>query len=218
VAGLTKFLYSDANGKYTLVREVKKTKSQLITRTRLFDREKTGKSLETSITVSKIGKRNNGSIAMMPSASQFFVWFDKSKYTANMKIDLKNRKLILNKKGPKTEYNYTKTFSLPKTKYICFFSQLPECILTQSLLMKSQEGKIGLSIIWDSYPFNKEQYEGMSNTPIIQAEFYFSEKTSSSLRFELDIGNQILFYHFNKKLKFEKMFWVSQGLSVSALK
>lgn len=218
LAGTTEFLYSDANGKYTLVREVKKTKSKLISRTRLFSRGKTTNSLETSVTVSRLGKRKDNSFALLPEASQFFVWFDKNKYITNLKIDRRNRKLIMHKSGPIKEDNITKKYDLPKSSYICFFSQLPECILAQNLLMKSQKGKIGISIIWDSFPFNKEQYEGMTNNPITQAEFYFSEKTSSSLRFELDIGNQIIFYHFDKKLKFEKMFWVSQGLSISAFK
>jgi hypothetical protein len=218
LTGKTEFLYSDANGKYTFVREVKKLKSQLITRTRLYNRGKRTSSLETSVTVSRVGKRKDNTVALLPEASQFFVWFDKKKYVTNLKIDRRNRKLIMHKTGPVKTDNISTKYELPKSNYICFFSQLPECVLGQGLLMKSQSGKVGISIIWDSFPFNKEQYEGMTNNPVTQAEFYFSEKMSNSLRFELDLGNQIVFYHFDKKLKFEKMFWVSQGLSISAFK
>ena len=88
----------------------------------------------------------------------------------------------------------------------------------QNILLKARKDKVLLYIIWDGYPFNSEQYEGVEDVLISQASFYYSQKQRDSLRFELDIGNQIIFYHFDKNLQFEKMFWVSQGISLTKIK
>ena len=214
-SGKDTFVLTDPSGRYFVTREVKVQNRKLISRTKVFSIENRKQSLETSVAVSKIGvskdKRNS---ALLPEASQFAVWLEKSRYTSQIRIDKNTKKFKVKTKSPEDKWNGLKLFDIPKARYFCFFSQLPDCLIMQNLLLKARQKKIPIYIIWDNFPFHSEQYEGMSKELVTLADFYYSEKDRDSLRFELDLGNQIIFYHFDRKMKFEKMFWITQGISL----
>ena len=98
--------------------------------------------------------------------------------------------------------------------FFCFFSQLPECLKEQNLLYLSAQKKVQLFVVWDNFPYHRELYEGMGTNPIISATLEISKHSKDELKYSLDIGNQIIFYHFDKKLMFKGFYWISQGISL----
>ena len=212
-----KFILTDASGKFNVERQIKVTGNKVLTRSILSNWKNSGEILEKSVTVSKSGRLRSGEYSLLPEASQFSVWFDKDRYFSQIKIDRKKRQLEILKKSPEKKWNGKEAVKAPSGKYFCFFSSLPECVISLNLLIKSRKGKIPIYLIWDSYPYYKEQYQGITGEVLSLAQFSFANMVEESLRFELDIGNQIIFYHFDKELKFEKMFWVSQGISLERI-
>ncbi len=211
------FTYSDQSGAYLLKREGKRSKNKIILRTKMLSRT-TGKELESSVVVSRLGslrdKKNKSSQALLPEISQFKVWFEKKEYFSQIKLNRNKRSLEVISKSPEKKWNFKKSYKLPKGRYICFFSQLPECMKLQNLLFHAARKKVELFVIWDNFPYHRELYDGLSQEPFVRAELELSRHDKNEVRYSLDIGNQVIFYHFDKKLRFQKMIWVSQGISV----
>lgn len=212
--GEKKFILSDSSGKYHVKRQVKISGRKLLTKTVLSNWNSPSEALEKSITSSVIGSLRTGEPSLLPFASQFSVWFDKKQYFSQLKINRKSKSISIIQKSPEAKWNGKDSKKIPAGKYYCFFSSLPECVISQNLLVLSRESKVPIYLIWDNYPYYTEQYQAMSGDIVSLVQFSFANMVDQSLRFELDIGNQIIFYHFDKELKFEKMFWVSQGISL----
>lgn len=216
--GTTSFVLNDQNGSYILKREVKTSQNKLITRTKIFSPNTTAKPLETAVTVSKIGKsKKRKEAALLPTESQFMVWLEKQKYMTRLKTDVASRKFVVDTKSPEKSMNGIKEFDIPRARYFCFFSQLPDCLAAQNLLLKARKSRVPIYIVWDSFPFHAEQYDGLTKDLITLASFYYVQKDRDSLKFELDLGNQIVIYHFDKQLKFEKLFWIAQGITMTRM-
>lgn len=207
--------YTDGNGSYAIRRDNKLSGNKLVTRNQLSTYNG-AEVLEKSITVSKVGKISGGSIAVLPESSQFEVWFSGKKYVSKIKINRNDKMAIIYMQSPEKKWNGTKTQKLNSSRIICFFSQLPECLKMQNVLIHAKDKKVPLQIIWDNYPFHIELYKGLNQELITQGAFYFSDKVDDLLRFELDIGNQIIFYHYDRALDFVKMNWVAQGITQEA--
>lgn len=215
--GMTSFEFEDGSGTYLSKREIKLSGKTVINRTKLFS-FKTMSELESSIAVSKIGIRRSKSgknvKAMLPYQSQFKVWFNKEEFLSQFEVDRMSKKLTVSVKSPESKWNYRKVYDLPKGQFFCFFSQLPECLKVQNLLFLSAKKAVAIHIIWDNHPFNSEQYENVPSEPITLGTIKLDKRVENELRYTLDIGNQVIFYHFNKNLEFAKMFWISQGMSL----
>ena len=216
-SSIQEFRYTDFSGIYNLKREVKLDKGKLITRVKLFSGSD---ELESTVSVSKFGSSSKSSNKyLLPSISQFKVWFNKKEYFSQIKIDRKTRKLEVLMKSPDEKWQGKKEFDLPKTSYICFFSQIPECLKSQELLLKAARGDLGLYIIWDNYPYQLEQFNEVPSAPFFYATVKLDGYEKNIVKYTLDIGNQIVSFHFDKNLKYTRMFWVSQGISsISSLK
>lgn len=209
--------YSDHSGSYTLKKELKRSKNRLISRVKLIS--KVGlKVLESQVSVSKIGsiktKTKENVQALLPEISQFKVWFNKKEYFSQIKINRKKMILEVTTKSPEKQWNNTKTYPIPKGKYFCFFSQMTDCLKMQNLLYLAGKKKVEVFVIWDNFPYHNEQYEGLSSEPFTLATFELGQHNNKELKYTLDLGNQVIFYHFNRKLELAKMFWVSQGISL----
>lgn len=210
------YFYQDSSGRYKMKRELRTKGNKIILRSQLFSIKGSTLPLEKSITVSTVGyvSKNKDDIRVLPSRAQFDVWFEKKRFTSQFALYRKQRKLYISLRSPEKQWSGDKEFSLPRGKYFCFFSQLPECIEIQGLLFKARNKRVPIQVIWDSYPYHTEQYDGVDSEPIVSADLYLTDSDKNELKYALDIGNQIIFFHFNKKLKFERMFWVSQGISL----
>lgn len=218
IPGTQKFILTDGSGKFQVERQVKISGKKILTRSTISSVNNPKVALEKSITSSFLGSLRNGDRSLLPVASQFSVWFDKNLFFSQLKVDRKNKTVEIIKKSPEAKWNGKETKKVPAGKYYCFFSSLPECVISQNILLKSRDKKVPIYLIWDSFPFYVEQYQGVSGQLLSLTQFSFSNMVSNSLRFELDIGGQIIFYHFDKKLQFEKMFWVSQGISLERVR
>jgi hypothetical protein len=211
------FRYTDFSGVYSMKREIKLDQGKLISRVKIFSGSK---ELESTVSVSKFGKSSKSNNKyLLPSISQFKVWFNKKEYFSQIKIDRKTRKLEVLMKSPEKKWQGKEDFTLPKTSYICFFSQIPECLKSQNLLLKAARGDLGLYIIWDNYPYQLEQFSEVPAKPFFYAKVKLDGYEKNIVKYTLDIGNQIISFHFDKNLKYNRMFWVSQGISsISSLK
>jgi hypothetical protein len=210
---ITEFLLTDATGSYKVTREFKTVSNKIITRVKLYGSQSSDE-LESTISVSSLGyskKNNEKQILLRPDAAQFKVWYNKEQYSSS--ISIKGRRLISKKLKPDSSKATLNTYDIPKGRYYCFFNQFAECAKAQNLLLKAKNKKVSIYIIWDNYPYHTDQYEGVSPSPFVLADFLLSDSTKDELKFSLDLGNQIIFYHYDKKLNFVKMFWVSQGIS-----
>ncbi len=204
------FKYKDFSGEYIKKREIKKENGKLISRIKLFLKDQ---ELESLVSVSAIGTlKNSQDIYILPKISQFKVWFDKKEYFSQLKLDRKKRVLETVVKSPEKKWNGEKTFKLPQTPYICFFSQLPECLKMQKLLLKAARKNLAFYVIWDNYPFHVEQFDGVDPSPFFLATLKLDGYSKKIVKYSLDIGNQILSFHFDNNLNYIKMFWVSQGI------
>jgi hypothetical protein len=207
------FDYTDQSGSYTYKRELKSAKGKLITRVNLLSKDNL--ELEKTVAVSSLGmikNDSNSSVSILPNVSQFKIWFDKKEFFSQVKILRKSRSLEVTVKNQ--QESTVKEYSLPKGRYFCFFSQIPECLAKQNLLFLSSKKKIPLYIIWDNFPYHVELFRGISDKPYTSATIALEGHDKNELKYSLDIGNQVLFYHYNRKLEFVKMFWISQGISV----
>lgn len=210
------FEYSDNTGEYLAKREIKIVKNKLVSRVTILSRDGL-QELETQVSMSKLGTLKNSkdnTLAILPEASQFKVWFNKELYSSNMRFNPTSKTITTIAKSPSTDKETLKDFKIPKGNYFCFFSQLPECLKMQNLLLKAASKSVPIYLIWDSYPYHVEQYENLLDSPLMLATLTLTEHDKNEYKFALDIGNQIIFYHFDKKLNFVKMFWISQGISL----
>jgi hypothetical protein len=210
--------YNDQSGNYNLKREIKYQKGKLVTRVKLFSTQST-KELESIIAVSSIGRLQKA-VALLPEISQFRVWFDQKEHFSQIKLNRKTQSLDIISKAPVTKWNFERQYKLPKGKYYCFFSQLPECLKEQNLLAKTAGNKkVQVFVIWDNFPYHNEQYEGLGEEPFVRATLTLEGHDKNMLKFGLDLGNQSIYLHFNQKIEFVAYYWISQGISaVSSVK
>ena len=209
------YTFEDYSGKYTVTREIKMRPSKLVSRVIILS--SAGVELENQVAVSKIGSVKSGKknrLAILPEASQFKVWYDKEQYESYAVIDKKKRSIEIDIKKPKEKNPQKESYKLPKGSIFCYYSQIPECLKMQNLLVSSAKKPLSFYIIWDSYPFHTEQFQGVSSEPVVMAKLSLSKYDNNEFKFIVDIGNQVIFYHYDKSLNFIKMFWISQGISL----
>lgn len=213
----TTFRLTDSNGSYLVKKEIKFQKRRLVSRLRYFGKDGVTQ-LENTVAVSRVGSLKKGKgLAILPEASQFKVWFEKEEYSSQAKILPGEKKIAVSLKSPQPLWQGVKEFQLPKTRYICFFSQLPECLKLQKLLIRSARQPITLYIIWDNFPYQTELYSDLEGSIVTAATLSATKQVKDEFKFDLDIGSQILFFHYDRNLNFTKMFWVAQGISMVKL-
>lgn len=218
----TRFKLTDKAGEFVVYRENGKSNKRFISKREVlpFDDDKS-KVLEQGIAISEIGSIGKSFKIMRPYKSQYSVWFDGKKYQTNMSLNEKTRKLNVKLKSPEKQWNGTQSFSFPDSKSLyCFFSQVLECAAITgyfSRVLKKKRGQMNFYIIWDGYPYFQEQYLNVPNSIFSKAQFdYDGKNKSGESRFSLKFGGQVLFYLLDKKNKFVKKFWITQGLSMVA--
>jgi hypothetical protein len=213
--------FTDLSGEYILKRDQKIQGKKIITRNNILSPMDQQTSLEKTIVVSKMGylKTNKGNVRVIrPEISQHEIWLDKKRYFSQIKILPKSRSVRVSMESPKKKWNGVKSFDLPgNTKLYCFYSQLPECLKNNNLIssLKKSSKRLNLTLIWDNYPYHNEQYKFVINEPfqVVSLAYDGFSKTHGH-KISVDLGNQIIFYHFNKNYDFQRMFWISQGISM----
>jgi hypothetical protein len=212
-SGKSYFTFEDPSGVYTLKRELAETNKKIQLRQQLFKGQDEGNPLEKSITISEVGKvKENKSIR--PMISQFSIWFEKKKYFSQLKLNKKDRGMDLILKSPEKKWNKNKKIKFEKGIVFCWLSQIPECLRRANYLSKDKELKRRFKVIWESFPYYTEQYRNLTANVFSDAIISYDGVFRDHLKFAVQVDNQLIIYHFSKKLEFKKMFWVSQGISI----
>lgn len=208
------FNYKDLSGEFTLVRERKVQKNKVISRQSLYSVESVNKVVEQTISVSQLGSIK-GIRSIRPITAQHSIWLEKQEYFSQQKTDLKNKQLEVIMKSPEKKWNAITREKFPSATRFCYFSQVPECAKFYGFLNnKNQYKKNGLYIIWDSYPYQVEQYQGMPEEVFLAANFSFKDEVGNRKRYTLEIGGQSLFYHFDDENRLVEFYWIAQGVSM----
>ena len=219
--GQRNYSYTDVSGVYGLSREYKILDKKLVTRTQLVhDQGGSHKVLEKSITVSQVGtvkRKNARELIIRPFASEFVVWLEGKKYESKMRLDEKNKAMILELDSPEEKWKGKSSIPFPKGKQFCFFSQIPDCLQYNLFLVKALERKneaLPFQIVWDSFPFIQEQFNGVGAKLFSPATLKFEGQQDSILRFIVEVDGQSVLYHFSKSFDLIRMLWITQGLSI----
>lgn len=208
------FLLKDASGEYLLKRELLQSTNRIQLRQSLFSSTDLQNPLEKSITISEFGVVKNKSIAIRPIASQFSIWFEKKKYFSQMKLNLKTKSFDIYLDSPEKKWQKKYSTKFVNGTKFCWFSQLPECVRKFAQLEKKKRVPVSFTLVWDSFPYYGEQYQGMAGKIFSQASIKFDSEQKSTLGYAVSVEGQVILYHFNQELEFEKMFWISQGITI----
>lgn len=215
------FDYKDITGTYQVKRELKIQGNKLFIRKTLFaSNQSEYEPLEKTVSVSEVGNvriKKSQYPVLRPFASQHTVWLDKKKHFVQTKVDKKTRKLVVIMDSPQEKWQGTRNIVFPQGIVFCYFSQVPECVARTGFLKaasKKKKGEMSLLIIWDNYPYHQEQFANMKDEVFSSAKFSFAENEKAGYKFALDTENHAIFYHFDKKLRFSKMYWIAQGISL----
>lgn len=222
-SGDGKYNYNDKSGKF-VVRVTsginKKDRTFFYKRSLEIPEKSTDNILEQSISFSQIGKLKKKTTILRPKLSQYTVWFEGKKYFTELKINPKTKSVDVKMQSPETKFNGEKSVKFPSTKMLsCFFSQIIECakingFISQSI--KHSKGKMSFYIIWDGYPFQNDTLTDFPSELFSLAELeYDGHLSSNEERFNLQVAGQSIFYVLDMKNQLRKMFWVSQGISMT---
>ena len=214
------YLYNDPSGTYFYKREAKRTKGLVVTRTQLLPNRGNLMVLEKTTSLSKVKKFSAKSKGIIPYRSQHQIWFDKKKYSSDIKILVKKKKIEVTLDSPEKRWQGTKSFDLPGTNVLCFYTQIPECLKSYGILDYFRESKIQqlpFVLIWDIYPYHQDQLVNISDNIVENVMIKLDSVEKDLLKLSLDLSNQIIFYQFDNGNYLKNMFWVSQGLNVKGV-
>lgn len=207
--------YNDVAGKFGFVREHKLLKNKLISRTQITN---SGKVLEKSILVSELGSVKQSKkrlVTLRPKASEFTVWFEGKKYFSKTKLNIKDKSLTVQYDSPETGVR-SESVPFPKSRFFCYYSQIPECLYHNTLLTQAYDSKAAFDFyfIWESYPFNQEQFSHLGKNLFSKATLKYEGIDKNLLRFIVEVEGQIILYHFSKSFDLVKISWIAQGITV----
>ncbi len=215
------YLFIDGSGKFILDREHKVIKSKLISRTQISSNQGSSQRvLEKSVTVSQLGsvkENNNRVLVMRPLASEFSVWLEGKRYDSKMRLDIKNKKMLIELNSPEEKWMGKTSVAIPKGKLFCFFSQIPDCLFLSQLLSKSLKAKtelLNFNVVWDGFPYIQDQYTSVGSRLFSAATVKYDGEDKKILRFVVEVDGQSILYHFSKSFDLVRMFWIAQGISV----
>lgn len=218
------FNYSDKNGQYTAKSSSgfdKKTKTFHTKRTLEIPGRSKDKILEQSVVISSVGTLKKTTPILRPKISQYNVWFDGKKYSSELKINVAKKAIDIKMTSPESQWNGVKQIKFPSSKMAtCFFSQVIECAKFSGFISKASEKKTGVMnflVIWEGYPYLNETFSDFPSELFSTAQLEYDGKTKQSeRRFNLRVAGQSIFYILNEKDVMTKMFWVSQGITMTS--
>lgn len=214
------FEWSDKAGKFELLRESGRSsqKSDYVVRQRLRlsggDRE----IVEQSVAISELGRLRNEVSIMRPKRSQYTVWFDGERYLSEMEMDIETKSMKVRLTSPEAEWNGERSVQFPEDNTVyCFFSAVIECAFMTGFIetaMKREAGRMNFYIVWDGYPFLMQQYVEIPEEVFSRAVLEYDGSENEKNRFVLRFAGQSIFYFVHPSGRYERLFWVGQGLSV----
>ena len=218
-----KYELVDKAGKFFVYRQAGKIKrgEYVVKREVTFLKDR-NRIVEKSIALATLGTLKSVNI-LRPKISQYAVWFNKKRYFSELKWDNKTRSIVLRMQSPEERWNGSKRIAVPKgTGVFCFFSMVMECAAATGFIKKAVSkgvGSMNFYVIWDGHPYIREQYQNLPEGIFSPAELAFEGAgEGGEQKFSLSVGGEAMFYFVRQKGILEKMFWVSQGMSMVAVK
>jgi hypothetical protein len=123
--------------------------------------------------------------------------------------------------SPEAQWNGLKQYKFPSSKILpCFFSQVIECAKISGFIKKATDKKTGVMnflVIWEGFPYLNETFSDFPSELFSSAQLEYDGKTKEKeRRFNLRVAGQSIFYVINDKDIMTKMFWVSQGITMTS--
>ncbi|MBC7712381.1 MAG: hypothetical protein H7177_03530 [Rhizobacter sp.] len=218
------FNYTDKNGQFTVKSASgydKKNKTFYTKKTLEIPGRQKDKILEQSVVISSVGVLKKTTPILRPKISQYNVWFDGKKYSSELKMNVAKKSIDVRMTSPEAQWNGVKQVKFPNSKMIpCFFSQVIECAKITGFVKKASEKKTGVMnfvVIWEGYPYLNETFSDFPSELFSKAELEYDGMTKEKeRRFNLRVAGQSIFYVLNDKDVMIKMFWVSQGITMTS--
>lgn len=213
----TSYKLKDRTGEYLLKRYVKAVGNKVANKNEVFAEAEGSEPLEKTVVVSELGSvraKVGSRPALRPNASEHVIWFDKKRYFTSMKVDTKSKSLNARMESPEKDWTGNKSFPFPKGAAFCFFSQVPECVKAHGYL-EARDAPREIQIIWDSYPYHAELYNGISSGPFTKGIWAYDKKMDGNFRFGLLVEGQLILYDFDKSFMLRNVYWVAQGYSLT---
>ena len=205
--------------------QLKRTKGftagkQFVVKKMLFGIDDLEKEIEQSITISTPRKINGKTNIFEPQRSESVYWFDGGKYKTTLVFDRANKRITVKLDSPERKWNGEKFTEIANTKAVyCFFAQLVECVARTSFFNLSRDKKVGemhFYVLWDGFPYFNEQYLNASERVISPALLrYMGPTKEGHIKYELEVEGQVIFFVIYQDTHLAKMYWVSQGLSLT---
>jgi hypothetical protein len=215
------YLFVDGSGKFLFSREHRLLKNKLISRTQISSNQGSShRILEKSVTVSQLGtiKNNNHRVLVMrPLGSDFTVWLEGKRYDSKMRLDIPNKKMVIELNSPEEKWKGKTSVPIPKGKQFCFFSQISDCLFHSLLLTKALERKgdvLPFIVVWDGFPYIQDQYASIGAKLFSPATVKYEGEDKKVLRYLVELDGQSILYHFSKSFDLVRMFWIAQGVSI----
>lgn len=212
-SGKTTFVLKDRSGEFLYHRDVKLTNGEIATRITVLDPTNTTVPVEKTISISKIGITQKAKL-LRPKVSQHTIWYDKEKYFSQLQTNTKNKTLDILMESPEKKWQGSNSVVYPPGRIFCFFTQIPECVKFYGMITGSPEKAYKLVIIWDNFPYQVEAFANIGEGAFQSGVFRFESEFKGSLRYKLELSNQIIFYEFDVNREFDKMYWIAQGLTL----
>ena len=176
--------------------------------------------VEKSVTVSQVGSVRDGkgrALVMRPMASEFTVWLEGKKYSSKMQLDTKRKSMRVTLDSPEQKYRGQSEIPFPRGKYFCFFSQIPECLYHNQILIQAHENKkrnFDFYIVWDNYPYVQEQLTNIGKNLFSHASVKYDGEPKGRIRYIIEVEEQVLLYQFTKSFELTGYSWISQGINM----
>ncbi|MFW5872038.1 MAG: hypothetical protein ACOCUT_02930 [bacterium] len=215
--GKNTYEFSDISGSYILEKQTIVKKNEIVTKTEIKS-PASQLPLEKTIGVTQIGTVKDKKIPR-PHISQHTLWLEGKKYFSQLKVIPNERSLEVVTKSPEPRWNGKQNYKFPSGKDVyCFFTQVVKCLRTVNYFNASTAteagGKIDFYLIWDGFPYMGEQYDIVADDPFERVTMYYEGREKNMYRYILKIGNQVILYQLDNDFEVDKMFWVSQGISM----
>lgn len=216
------YVMNDKNGTFIIKSSSSLNKSEntySTKKTMQTPKRGTGSILEQVLVVSSVGKIKNKISTLRPRNSNYVVWFDGKKYTSELKINTRARAFDLKTTSPEPGQSGSKQIKFPNTKNIsCFFTHVVECGKVVGFVQKAikeKTGKMNLFVVWEGYPFLNETFTDFPLELFSEAELEFDKEVGEGQsQFNLQVAGQSIFLVVDKNLILNKMFWVTQGMTM----
>ncbi|MCB9094994.1 MAG: hypothetical protein H6621_08010 [Halobacteriovoraceae bacterium] len=206
------YFLEDVSGTYDVKQSVYTSEDKIYFEKILYDPKDKGEFLEKYHFIAKFGGRKKTGHYLVPIISQYKTWIDRNELYTEIKIRPKLKKYQITTSNNKKE----NLIPFVESNFICPFSFIADCLRLNGFLeqaVSGEEFRTDIWIMWDNYPFNQKIYARIFPGIFFKSKVLFEGVKDDLYLFTFEVSGQSVTLLYNKKLEFEKMFWVAQGLS-----